>query len=237
MLKKTHLIRFKPYNLDNSTFSIFVDGNGIFECSSVKYLGIHLQSNLSWNIHIQYIKNKISQAIGLLFEFKNKFDRKTKMLIYYALIQSQLSYLIILYGSRKTTDIKSLQRMQNKALKSVFNLPIMYPTVSLYEDVVKSVLPIMGIYKLQLLLYVFKCIHNIGHHTVQFRINQHSIETRNNASLLVAWCRLETTKQRIEYIETRESNNLPPSLKNINRISVFKTKLKEYLYHSIPEFL
>lgn len=73
-------------------------------------------------------------------------------------MQSQLKYLII-YGSIRT---------KNKVLNNIFNLPIMYPTISLYEDVVKSVLAIMGTYKLQLLLYVFKCINNIGYHTIQF---------------------------------------------------------------------
>lgn len=148
------------------------------------------------------------------------------MLLYKALMQSQLKYLII-YGSIRT---------KNKVLNNIFNLPIMYPTISLYEDVVKSVLAIMGTYKLQLLLYVFKCINNIGYHTIQFWRNQQLIETRNRPNLLVAWYRLEITKLRIEYILTREYNNLTLNLKNINKISLFKTRLKNIYIKAFLNF-
>lgn len=234
---KTQLIRFKPYNLHNINFSVFVDGSEVTEVHTVKYLGIHLQSNLAWSDHIQYIKGKTAQAVGILYKFKNKFDRNTKFLLYNALIQSHFNYLAILYGYKKSTEFKSLQRIQNKALKLVSNLPVRHPTISLYRDIFQTVLPIYGTYKMQLLLYVFKCVHNIGHHTILFRTNQYSISTRTNGSLTLAWCRLETTKQRIEYMGSREFNNLPPNIKNVNRISVFKTMLKNHLLQHIEELV
>lgn len=234
---KTKLMRFKPYNQSNNSFSIFVDGTEIKEVTSLKYLGIYLQSNLAWNLHIQYLKSKICSAIGILFKFKNKFDENTKLLIYNALIQSPLSYLAILYGYKRTYELKSLQRMQNKALKVVFNLPLMYSTVSLYKNVSKTVLPMYGICKLQLLIYVFKSLHNMGHHTIKFSYNQHASNMRNNTNLTVTRCRLESTKQRVEYMGSREFNNLPEPLKSINRISLFKVSLKKYLLEKLEEIL
>lgn len=127
--------------------------------------------------------------------------------------------------------------MQNKALRIVFNLPRTYTTVLVYKDICKTILPIRGIYKMKLLTYVFKCIHNIGHHTISLKRNQHTINTRNNNSLAVSRCRLETTKQRIEYMGSHEYNNLPMYLKNLTRISTFKTNLKIYLLQQIEELL
>lgn len=175
--------------------------------------------------------------MGFLYKFKNKFDRNTKLLIYNSLIQSHFNYLAICYGFKKTSELKSLQRMQNKALKVVSNLPMRHSTVSLYKDVFKTVLPIYGIYKMQLLIYVFKCLQKIGHHTIQFLRNQQAFYTRNNSNLAVARCRLETTKQRVEYMGSREFNSLPRNLKDLNRISAFKTNLKNYLLHNIEELL
>lgn len=214
-----------------------MDGNEVQEVSSISYLGVELQGNLSWSQHIRNLKTKTAQAVGLIYKFKNKFDGDTKLLLYNALIQSHLNYLAISYGYKKSKELKTLQRMQNKALKVVSNLPITYSTVSLYSDIFKNVLPVHGIYKLQLLIYVFKCLHNIGHHTIRFSRNQSSFNTRNNMNLSVARCRLETTKQRIEYMGSREFNNLPQNLKNTNRISIFKKDVKEYLLQHIEEIL
>lgn len=234
---KTKLLRFRPYTQRNNNFSIHVDGKEIMEVNSIKYLGIHLQNNLSWNQHIQCLKTKAAQAVGILYKFKNKFEKETKLLIYNALIQSHFNYLAIVYGYKNSADLKSLQRVQNKALKVVSNLPLTHPTISIYKNIFHTVLPIHGIYKMQLLTYVFKCLHDIGHHTLQFLRNQHTFNTRNNQNLSVAFCRLETTKQRMEYMGSREFNNLPQSLKDITRISTFKTNLKEYLFQHLEELL
>lgn len=75
---------------------------------------------------------------------------------------------------------------------------------------------------MQLLLYVFKVLNNIGTHTISFRRNQTTFNTRNAFNLWVAKCRLETTKQRVEHLGSLEYNNLPSYLKTIDRVSIFK---------------
>ena len=52
-------------------------------------------------------------------------------------------------------------------------------------------------------------------------------------NLKVARCRLETTKQRIEYMGSLEYNNLPQNIKDAQRIGIFKKMVKEYLLGNI----
>lgn len=235
---KTKVIRFKPYiNTNAPKFSVFVDGEEIFETNAVKYLGVTLQSNLSWNLHIKDIKSKISPVIGLLYKFKYKFDEKTKLIIYEALIQSHLNYLVSIYAYKNSIELQSLQRTQNKALKNVYNLPIRYPTLRLYQEIAKNILPINGIYKKQVLLFVFKSLHNIGHSTITFTRNQSTFATRSSSNLKIARCRLEKTKQRIEFIGCVEYNNLPQNLKDINVISSFKSNIKTYFLNNLEMLL
>lgn len=47
---------------------------------------------------------------------------KTKCMIYLSIIQSHINYLAIIYGSNNSTMLKTLQCMQNKAMKATFNL-------------------------------------------------------------------------------------------------------------------
>lgn len=235
--EKTKILRFRPYLVHDQVFGIWVDGKQVNESLSTKYLGVHLQSNLSWDTHIQKLKYKILSVIGLLYKFKNKFNTKTKLVIYQALIHSHLNYLPIIYGHKKTNEFKSLQRAQNRALKTVFNLPLTYSTIPLYKNIALTILPVHGLHKMQLLLYVFKSLNNIGHHTITFSRNQTAFNTRNNSNLRVARCRLETTKQRVEHIGSLEFNNLPENTKNIVRISIFKTNVKNYLFQNLEMLL
>lgn len=234
---KTKLIRFKPHFGFSNNFSIFVEGKEVRDISSVEYLGICFQGNLMWDQHIRNLKVKLSPALGLIYKFKNKFDKKTKFLIYQALVQSHCNYLAVIYGFKKTTEFKSLQRMQNKALKSVANLPSWFPTVSLYRDVFPTVLPIYGLYKFQLLLYMFKCLNCIGHHTIQFTRNQDTFHTRNRDNLRISFCQSETTKQRVEHSGCREYNNLPHNIKQASSLSQFKNNLKKFLSQHVDELL
>lgn len=235
--EKTRLLRFRPYLINNIHFSIFVGGREIFESDAIRYLGVYFQNNLSWNLHIQNLKSKIVCALGLIYKFKNRFDKQTKLILYQSLIHSHLNYLPMVYASRKSNELKSLQRTQNKALKAVYNLPLTFSTISLYKNITTTILPVNGLYKLQLLLYVFKSIHNIGHHTISFQRNQTRFNTRNNMNLRIARCRLESTKQRVEYMGSFEFNNLPQDIRNIERISVFKNRVKNYLLRNLETLL
>lgn len=235
--EKTKLLGFRPYSVNNRNFSIFVDGKEIYESDCITYLGINLQNNLSWDTHIQNLKKKIASALGLIYKFKNKFNTRTKLMLYHSLIHSHLNYLPIIYASRRSNELKSLQRIQNKAIKAVFNLPLTYSTISLYRDISKTILPVCGLHTQQLLMFVFKSVNNIGYHTTAFERNQSRFNTRNNMNLRTVRCRLEATKQRVEYVGCLEYNNLPQNIRNINRISIFKHKVKEYLLDNMEMLL
>lgn len=232
---KTKFIRFRPYVLRNDPkMSVYIDGVLIEESDSIKYLGMLFCSNLQWDRHIDLIKAKISSAIGILYKFKHKFDLKTKMLIYESLIHSHLSYLPMIYGWKNTDSIKSLQSAQNKALKIVFNLPIRYHTSDLFQYHAINILPVRGLYKMQLLKYIFKSTRRLGNTSIRFQQNVEISNrfTRQSQNLFVTRCRLELSKQRISFAGPKEFNNLPSTLKNIMPLSQFKRALKSHLLAS-----
>ena len=66
-------MRFRSHAVHN-TFNIYVDGNIIYESYSVKYLGIMLQGNLVWDLHIRELKSKITPAIRILYKVKKKIN-------------------------------------------------------------------------------------------------------------------------------------------------------------------
>ena len=137
-----------------SNINIRIDGNEILEVDSINYLGLKIQNNLKWHHHIEHIRSKISPILGILYKLRYKLDTITKLKIFQCLIQSHLNYLTHIFGFRKNTDLKLLQIIQSKALKLIYNLPLMCSTLSLYTDVVKNILSIYDLYKMKTLTYV-----------------------------------------------------------------------------------
>lgn len=218
--------------------SVHIEGNVIEESDSVKYLGIHLSHNLLWDRHINFLKSKVSQGIGILFKFKNKLSTEIKMLIYQALVHSHLTYLPVIYASKTSSTLKSLQAAQNKALKTVFNLPLRHSTVSLYRDHATNILPIKGLYKRQIIVHVFKALRGMGSEllfTQNFYRTQRA--TRQAFDLNVVRCRLELTKQRIRYAGPTEFNLIPQHLREIMVLSTFKSRLKQFLIENVEILL
>ncbi|XP_059225299.1 uncharacterized protein LOC131997766 [Stomoxys calcitrans] len=66
-----------------------------------------------------------------------------------------------------------------------------------------------------------------GHHTICFRRNQNSFNTRNNQLLRIPLCRTETTKQRIEFSGSNEFNNLPNAVKSSGKQTPTSSHKKE----------
>ena len=61
--------------------------------TSVKYLGLHLDSNFSWTTHIDHLNNKICcQATACLWRYRNCFTRTARRTWYVSIVQSSLVY-------------------------------------------------------------------------------------------------------------------------------------------------
>ena len=91
---KTEFIIFRPSHkhlADRVTLSL--NGCKIFESSKVKYLGVLLDSRLSWKHPIFELSKKLNKAVGMLYKLRNiNCDQRILLSLYYSLFQSHLGY-------------------------------------------------------------------------------------------------------------------------------------------------
>ena len=59
-----------------------------------KYLGVILDSNVTWTQHISNIKNKVSKGIGIMYKARQYLDKKVLLTIYYSYIYPYFIYCI-----------------------------------------------------------------------------------------------------------------------------------------------
>jgi len=65
-----------------------------------KYLGLLIDSNLSWDSHIQSINTKINKQIGILYRIKNILPKRVRLTYYYANINSHFIYALPIWGTK-----------------------------------------------------------------------------------------------------------------------------------------
>ena len=71
--------------------------------STIKYLGILLDSQLTYKNQINALRKKVSRAIGVSYKLRPFITSKTLISVYYAIIYPFLLYGIVLWGNVSTT--------------------------------------------------------------------------------------------------------------------------------------
>ena len=88
------------------------------DITHTKFLGVWLDTSLTWNQHLSKLYVKLKRNLNLLKVGKNLMTTHTKKNVYYAPIYSHISYGIILWGNMiRVCDINTLQKIQNKCFK------------------------------------------------------------------------------------------------------------------------
>ena len=124
-IKKSNFVLFRtcqkrittPNNIrlfDNDTGQ-YVDLDNK-EC--VKYLGVLIDSHLSWRNHIDYISTKLSKTIGLFAKLRHSVPQHTLITLYWSLIHPYLNYGIIAW--RQASLLNKLLLLQKRVLRFIF---------------------------------------------------------------------------------------------------------------------
>ena len=86
----------------------------------VKYLGILIDSSLSWKYHFAHITSKISKTIGIISRLRYYVPTNTLLTIYRSLIFPYLSYV---WGQVAQTYINQVLALQKRALRLIYFSP------------------------------------------------------------------------------------------------------------------
>ena len=88
---------------------------------SFKFVGIHLDENLTWNHHLKAVKNKASSAVFALSNIRNLLPSNIKHTIYNSLFRSFVEYGIAAWGRNKSPEMKKISLLQKRAVRIIDN--------------------------------------------------------------------------------------------------------------------
>lgn len=212
-----------PFQLDNRKKicpDVQLDNDQIQQVNSAKFLGLVIDENLSWDKHVENILHRISSGIFALRRMAAVCDIKTLRTVYFALVDSHISYGISIYGATSNKNLNKILVKQKNAIRIM--LGIRNKDVSVVGKFIE--LGILTVYS----NYVLNTIWCAREHCKPFsksKKNPHN--TRNN--FIVDRHRLEFFKKKTTYQASNFLKYIPSHIKNISNSSIFKQKLKEFL--------
>lgn len=222
---KQHL---KKYKLD-----INIGGVPIEQVESFEYLGLTIQENLQWNEHIDKISKKINRMSGVMHRIGNTVDATTLKSIYYAHVQSHISYLSPVWGNSTTSLLlNAVQVVQNNAIRSIFRHE--YYSSGLNTDQIRAkykILNVRQVFKYETAMLAYKIQNKIIKINIESESvgNRHGYSTRNAYQLYHANYRTNVGKFLIARLIAVEFNLLPEELRNQPSLERFKYKLKSHI--------
>ena len=114
---------------------IIIKDSSVEQVSSYKYLGVTIQSNLKWDIHVHNLVKKANKIMHLVYSlYKLHVDCKLISLFYNAVVSTVLSYAMSCWYAGCTNEMKKdVRRFHKKICK-------LCPTESIpsFDDIFSS---------------------------------------------------------------------------------------------------
>ena len=84
-------------------------GEDIKEKTFTKYLGVLIDKTLSWTYYINHVHLKISRGKAILTKLRHYVSKDTLRMLYFAFVQPNIDYGLIVWGSATPSALKPIQ--------------------------------------------------------------------------------------------------------------------------------
>ena len=92
-----------------------IHGRKLEEVELAKYLGVTIQKNLSWNIHIDQITKKANSTRAFIQRNLNHFPREMKSTCYLTLVRPLLGYACMVWDPHTAQNTHKLEAVQRRS--------------------------------------------------------------------------------------------------------------------------
>ena len=175
----------------NDFDSIQTNHMTIGRVKNVNYLGLVIDENLYWNAHVDFVCASLVKYFGIFNHIKSFITSRIARQLYFAFINSRISYGIEVYGHCADEYLSKLQILQNKLLKLMLKLDRRTSTNQLHRNL--SLLKVADIHTVSVLCFVNNCRAARCPETFcnYYQVRQTERELRNKDHLDVPWARTD----------------------------------------------
>ena len=191
-------------------------------------LGITIDSQLNFNVHVSNMCNKAGRQLNVLQRLKGSLDCSSRCSIYKSFIMSNFNYCPVVWMFTSKSSLSKLEGIQKRALRFVLD----DYTSDYVELLDKANVPGMKIMALRYLaIEVYKCINGINPKYLNdlFTIKERKYQLRNVS--IIDRDKVQTTNHGLKSFKDNGAkiwNSLPNSCKSAISVEDFKVLIKSW---------
>ena len=155
-ISKTNFVLFhSPSKKINDLIRIRLGWETITQLNRVKFLGILMDSTLSWKPHVSELSKKLARNCGMFYKIRHFVKPDTLKLLYYSLFYAFLSYGVTVWGLTHPSITNPLYKLQKKVVCAICFEDKYVHTTPLFHKL--KTLKLYYIHFLKLLCFVHVC--------------------------------------------------------------------------------
>ena len=146
-LTKSVFIHFRPHR--NSTErqtcararvekSLKLANHRLKRVTEVKFLGVIIDENISWEPQINHLKKKLISSIIVIKRIKQFIPKNEYLKIYNSLFKSHISYCISCWGGISQNRLKSLFSIQKRCVRLLFVKELSFDHAEYYQTCART---------------------------------------------------------------------------------------------------
>ena len=202
---KAHYMQFMAKSKPAVVVHIGYKDNPINIICSTNFLGLTLDSTLSWKTHTDQLSFKLNSACCIIRSLKSLISTKNLRTVSYG--HSIMAYGIIFQGN--SPYINNIFKLQKRAIKIIMNVDNRVSCRELLKKL--NILPLHSQYILSLLLFVVKNIKEFISNSIL-----NSINTHHRSDLYAPSVKLTKYQKGVYYSGIKIFNHLPQIIKNLS---------------------
>ena len=124
-----------------------------------KYLGVILDSKMSWVQHITYVKSKVSKGIGIMYQARRYLDKNSLINLYNNYIYPYLIYCVESWGNISKCHLDPLFILQKKILRIITFSWYDVSSQILFTDL--NILPLYNLIQHRISFMMYKLVNGL----------------------------------------------------------------------------
>jgi len=206
---------------------LYMDNQPIERVCDVKFLGIRISNNLSWNGHIDDICKKARKTIGFLHRSFNSASLHIRQSLYLTLVRPILEYGSITFhplNQSLTNRIESTQRFACRVILQEWKL-------SHADLLLKADLPLLSKRRdLATVCHLYKIIHQLCSSPNPYSPHPRpGLRNLNSCALSIPFCRLSLTQKSFYPYAPTLWNRLPDTIVKRPSLASFRSVVSQHL--------
>ena len=114
-VSKTHYMIFTPRNITVHDIDVKIHGVNVERVYATKFLGVIVDSKLTWKPHVEYICKMLSKCAGT----RRKLHRSSLITLYYTFAYQYFIYCNHVWGNNYASPLEKIKIIQKRLVRTI----------------------------------------------------------------------------------------------------------------------